>query len=54
MGIVRAMAIVIVVAVTGINCMEVIHTKAILCYDDTMMRHWHRAYTEIGGYLKRW
>ena len=54
MGIVTAMATAIVVAVTGVNCVEVIHTKAILCYDDTMMRHWDSACTEIGGQLKRW
>ena len=40
MGIVTAMARAIVVAVTGVNCVEVIHTKAILCYDDTITRHW--------------
>ena len=40
MGIVTALATAIFVAVTGVNCVEVIHTKAILCYDDTMMRHW--------------
>ena len=53
-GIVTAMATAIVVAVTGINCVEVIHMKAILCYDDTMMRHCDCACTEIGGQLKRW
>ena len=30
MGIVTAIATAIVVAVTGVNCVEVIHTKAIL------------------------
>ena len=54
MGIVTALATAIFVAVTGVNCVEVIHTKAILCYDDTMMRHWDSACTEIGGQLKRW
>ena len=49
-----AMATAIVVAVTGINCVEVIHMEAILCYDDTMMRHCDCACTEIGGQLKRW
>ena len=53
MKIVTAMATAIVVAVTGANCVEVIHTKAILCYDD-MMRHWDSACTEIGGQLKHW
>ena len=54
MGIVTAMATAIVVAVTGVNCVEVIHKKAILCYDDTMMRHRDSACTEIGRQLKRW
>ena len=54
MGIVTAMATANVVAVTGVNCVEVIHTKAILCYDDTMMRHWDSDCTEIGRQLKRW
>ena len=54
MGIVTAMATAIVVAVTRVNCVEVIHTKTILCYDDTMMRHRDSACTEIGGQLKRW
>ena len=54
MGIVTALATAIFVAVTGVNCVEVIHTKAILCYDDTMMRHWDSACTEIGEQLKRW
>ena len=31
MGIVTAMAAAIVVAVTRVNCVEVIHTEAILC-----------------------
>ena len=52
MGIVTAMTTAIVVAVTRVNCVEVIHTKALLCYDDTMMRHWDSACTEIGGQLK--
>ena len=54
MGIVTVMATAIVMVVTGVNCVEVIHMKAILCYDDMMMRHWDSAYTEIGGQLKRW
>ena len=54
MRIVTAIATAIVMAVTGVNCVEVIHTKAILCYDDTMMRHRDSACTEIGGQLKRW
>ena len=54
MGIVTAIATAIVVTVTGVNCVEVIHTKAILRSDDTMMRHWDSACTEIGGQLKRW
>ena len=53
-GIVTAMTTAIVVAVTRVNCVEVIHTKALLCYDDTLMRHWDSACTEIGGQLKRW
>ena len=53
MGIVTAMATAIVVAVKRVNCVEVIHTKAILCYYDTMMRHRDSACTEIGGQLKR-
>ena len=54
MGIVTAMATAIVVTVTGVNCVEVMHTKAILGYDDTMMRYRDGACTEIGGQLKRW
>ena len=54
MGIVTAMATAIVVAVTRVNCVEVIHTEAILCKDDTMMRHRDSACTEIGWQLKRW
>ena len=54
MKIVTAMSMAIVVAVTGVNCVEVIHMKAILCYDDTMMIHWDSACTGIGGQLKRW
>ena len=54
MGIVTEMATAIVVAVTGVNYVEVIHMKAIWCYDETMMRHWDSACTEIGGQLKRW
>ena len=54
MHIVTAIATAIVVAVTGVNFVEVIHTKAIFCYDDTMMRHQDSACTEIGGQLKRW
>ena len=50
MGIVTAMTTAIVVAMTRVNCVEAIHTKAILCYDDTMMRHWDSACTEIGGH----
>ena len=53
MGIGTAMATAIVVAVTRVNCVEVIRTKAILCYDDTMMRHRDSTCTEIGGQLKR-
>ena len=34
-----AIATAIAVAVTGVNCVEVIHAKAILCSDDRMMRH---------------
>ena len=54
MGIVTAMATAIVVEVTGVNCVKVIHKKAISYFDDTMMRHLDSACTEIGGQLKRW